>query len=312
MPVNYTFTFYRNHTSSDTTDYSYTKSVSTMIAPTIDELGWAAPQGYQFKEWNTYRDGTGVIRHPGVSVSNGSWYAIWELEADPEPYIATDTELTSIANAIRTKGGTNSQLEFPSGFVSAIGAITAIGDVTQRTSSDLTASGATVTAPAGYYASAASKSVSSGTAGTPTATKGSVSNHAISVTPSVTNTTGYITGSTKTGTAVSVAASELVSGTLNVTANGTADVTNYASASVNVPASAVVSGSLSITENDTYDVTNYASAVVSVGGGTLNYSKQTDGITSSTIYKRVIIPNVSSLPIALIVDTSGGSAFPWL
>ena len=62
--------------------------------------------------------------------------------------------------------------------------------VTQRSSSDLSASGATVTAPAGYYASAATKSVASGTAGTPTATKGTVSNHSVPVTPSVTNTTG--------------------------------------------------------------------------------------------------------------------------
>lgn len=54
----------------------------------------------------------------------------------------------------------------------------------------------------------------------------------MSVTPSVTNTTGYITGSTKTGTAVTVSASELVSGTKSITASGTTDVTNYASASV--------------------------------------------------------------------------------
>ena len=73
-----------------------------------------------------------------------------------------------------------------------------------------------------------------GTAGTPTATKGAVNNHSISVTPSVTNTTGYITGGTKTGTAVSVSASELVSGTLSITQNGTADVTNYASVDVSV------------------------------------------------------------------------------
>ena len=153
-------------------------------------------------------------------------------------------------------------------------------DIARKSSTDLTVSGATVTAPAGYYASAGSKSVSSmtlptsasstssgtskatisrstsdqyiniptgynsaaayykvsavanGTEGTPTATKGTVSNHAISVTPSVTNTAGYISGSTKTGTAVSVSASELVSGTLTISSSGTKDVTNYASASV--------------------------------------------------------------------------------
>lgn len=108
--------------------------------------------------------------------------------------------------------------------------------VTQRTSSDLTASGATVTAPSGYYAENATKIIASGTEGTPTATKGTVSNHAISVTPSVTNAAGYISGGTKNGTAVSVSASELVSGTKSISANGTGiDVTNYASVDVAVP-----------------------------------------------------------------------------
>ena len=88
--------------------------------------------------------------------------------------------------------------------------------------------------PSGYYSSQASKAVSSGTAGTPTATKGSVSNHSISVTPSVTNTAGYISGGTKTGTAVTVSASELVGGSETKTANGTYDVTNLASLIVNV------------------------------------------------------------------------------
>ena len=74
----------------------------------------------------------------------------------------------------------------------------------------------------------------SGSAGTPTATKGAVNNHAISVTPSVTNTTGYITGGTKTGTAVSVSASDVCSGSETKTANGTYDVTNLAQLVVNV------------------------------------------------------------------------------
>lgn len=112
--------------------------------------------------------------------------------------------------------------------------------VTQRSSTDLTASGATVTVPAGYYASQASKTVSSGSAGTPSASKGTVTNHSISITPSVTNTTGYITGGTKTGTAVTVSANQLVSGTLNISSNGTQNVTNYASVSVNVPTGSTI------------------------------------------------------------------------
>lgn len=77
-----------------------------------------------------------------------------------------------------------------------------------------------------------------GTAGTPTATKGTVSNHSVSVTPSVTNGAGYIEGGTKTGTAVTVSASELVSGDLAITQNGNSiDCANYSTVSVSVPSS---------------------------------------------------------------------------
>lgn len=138
----------------------------------------------------------------------------------------TESEQTAVAAGKYTLG------------VVKVGAInpTYVGSgITQRDSTDLTVSSDTITAPAGYYAANASKAVASGTAGTPTASKGTVSNHSISVTPSVTNTTGYITGGTKTGTAVSVSASELVSGTKTINANGTGiDVINYASVNVSV------------------------------------------------------------------------------
>lgn len=183
--------------------------------------------------------------------------------------------------------------------------------VTRRSSTDLSASGATVSVPAGYYESAASKAVSSGSVSNPTATKGSVSNHSISVTPSVTSSTGYITGGTKTGTAVTVSASELVSGTLYCDDSGawnvinaetfvvgagtegtptatksavsnhavtvTPSVTNTGGwitgstktgAGVQVTAAELVSGSETKTENGTYDVTNLASLVVNVSGST--------------------------------------------
>lgn len=99
--------------------------------------------------------------------------------------------------------------------------------ITRRSGSDLTASGDTVSVPAGYYASAASKAVASGSA-TASATKGSVSNHSVQVTPSVTRTAGYISAGSANGQPVTVQASELVSGSQTVTANGTVDVTTLA------------------------------------------------------------------------------------
>ena len=206
--------------------------------------------------------------------------------------------------------------------------------ITQRSSTDLTVSGAQVTAPSGYYSAQASKSVASGTAGTPTATKvvdaddasalitpsvtnttgyitggtktgvsfyvtarelvsgntaicddagswdvaetetlvvpsgtegtptaskGTVSNHSVSVTPSVTNTAGYISGGTKTGTAVTVSASELVSGSETKTSNGTYDVTNLAELVVNVSSSSPTIQSLSITPSTSEQTFNSSS-----------------------------------------------------
>ena len=75
-----------------------------------------------------------------------------------------------------------------------------------------TTSQQTVTADSGYtgLGTVTVTAMPTGIAGTPTATKGTVSNNSVTVTPSVTNATGYITGSTISGTAVTVTASELV------------------------------------------------------------------------------------------------------
>ena len=165
--------------------------------------------------------------------------------------------------------------------------------IDRNDSSDLTASGATVTVPAGYYASQATKSVASGTAGTPTATKGTVSNHSISVTPSVANTTGYISGGTKTGTAVTVTASELVSGSETKTANGTYDVTNLSELVVNVPSSGSTKNvqyymGVDYVQASSYTATDVSLTVAKTGTYTVSWigwRSSSSGTSGSQLYK---------------------------
>lgn len=194
------------------------------------------------KPWVDYDDNGYVAVTQGLNYATGV-----VLNA-----IASGTSVTPTESS-QTIGGSNYMMEgavtvnaIPSNYVGS--------GITQRDSTDLSANGATVTAPSGYYASSASKSVASGTEGTPTATKGTVSNHAVTVTPSVTNSAGYISGGTHNGTAVTVSASELVS------------------------------GSQTVTENDTYDVTNLATLVVNVsgGGGTSKNTQVVQGTTRTT------------------------------
>ena len=163
-------------------------------------------------------------------VFQGATKTTYKLQSTGLPTVLSSYDLYDTSSATISDNG-----QLLSG-VKAVGADGALytGNIPSKSSSDLSASGATVTVPAGHYASQASKSVASGTEGTPSASKSAVSNHAVTVTPSVTNAEGYISGGTHTGTPVSVSASELVSGSETKTANGTYDVTNLAELVVDV------------------------------------------------------------------------------
>lgn len=71
-----------------------------------------------------------------------------------------------------------------------------IGEIDTKTSSDLTISGATVTVPAGYYASTALKSVSTATQATPNITV----NSSGLITATATQSAGYVFSGTKSAT----------------------------------------------------------------------------------------------------------------
>ena len=200
-----------------------------------------------------------------------------------------------------------------------------------RDSSDITVSGATVNVPAGLYSSAASKSVASGTAGTPTASKGAVSNNSVTVTPSVENTTGYITGGTKTGTGVTVSASELVSGNKAITPSETAqsgiDVTNFKTVSVGAISSTYVGSGVTkkaaaTVAPSTSEQTVCASGVYTTGEqkvsaitpsivGNLDASSFATSIVAAIEGKGVTVPDGTKLDgLAALIESiqTGGAA----
>ena len=104
------------------------------------------------------------------------------------------------------------------------------GTIPSKSSSDLTASGATVTVPAGHYASQATKSVASGSATAPasiTGTSATVSTgtntltlqKTVSVTPTV--SAGYVASGSAGNSTVKLTASVTTKGTATITPSTT-------------------------------------------------------------------------------------------
>ena len=174
------------------------------------------------------------------------------------------------------------------GYISASENTTQTYQLDVKTSSDLTASGATVTVPAGYYTKSASKSVTTATRATTTLTS-AASNGNLVFTAGNNQSTGYVTGSNSTATK-----------TVSLTASGAtvtaSDGTNSISKSVATAAranttltSAVSNGNLVFTASNNQSTgyvtgsnkTATKTVSLSISGTTITASDGTNSITKT-------------------------------
>ena len=246
-----------------------------------------------------------VVASPAESVSadgawnaNGSYFDYWvRIYVDTVPpkireqnyrltsngyvlnddvfYITTPTGTVNITQAGNTDVTNYATASVAAQTLPTSASASATSGYTSKATIGRSTSDQYINIPTGYNNAGAYYKVSAvanGTAGTPTATKGTVSNHQVTVTPTVTNTTGYITGTTKTGTGVTVTASELASGNKEITSNGTnIDVVGYSTVSVNVSGGATYTATITRTGNSSYVYVTHNNTKYYTSGNTFTY-----------------------------------------
>ena len=190
-------------------------------------------------------------------------------------------------------------------------------EITQRSSADLTASGATVTAPAGYYAEAASKSVATGTATAPNSISGtsatvSTGTNTLTLTKNVSVTplvnAGYVSNGTAGTSSVSLTASIPIDPTPTVSEATVTIPTGYYSAetsksittgTVTAPTSISGSDATVSTDNNTLTLTKSVSVTPRV---------TTSGYVSSGTAGNSSVSLTASVPIRSAVTITPSTA----
>ena len=166
------------------------------------------------------------------------------------------------------------------------------GTIATKTSSDLTASGAKVTVPAGYYATAAEKSVTTASrAGTSITTTADDTNDKLTIKASNNQSTGYVTGSNKTATKIVTlsVAKPTIDASGNVTSVATAqdNSTSPVKVSKTSEALALGTGSLSVSGNTVTASKGYYSAETSKSVATV--SRAITSMTSTVSSGKLVI-----------------------
>lgn len=194
--------------------------------------------------------------------------------------------------------------------VSAISSTYVGSGITRRSSTDLTASGPTVTVPAGYYESQASKAVSSGSATGPSSLSGSsatITTGTNTLTLTKTNVTttptvsaGYVSSATASSATVALTASVTVNPTLTASgATVTAPAGYYTTSATKSVTSGSATGPSSLSGT---------SATVTTGTNTITLTKTGVSTTPTVSAGYVASATSSTATVALTASVTTKSA----
>lgn len=246
------------------------------------------------------------------------------VDVDVEPNLQAKTDITP-TESNQTITADNTYDGLSSVQINAISSNYVGSGITRRDSDDLTVSGATITAPAGYYSAAASKSVASMTLPTEaasSATSGYTSKATIGRStsaqyiniPTGYNATGayYVISATPNGSAATPATSITANPSITVSSSGL--ITATASASQNVTptvsagyVSSGTSGTITVSGSNTQQLTTKAAATYypSTTDQTISASQY---LTGAQTIKAVTVSGLSAANIASGVTVNIGDS----
>lgn len=200
-------------------------------------------------------------------------------------------EIAAIETGIKTDDATAVAGDILSGKTAYAKDVKITGTIPTKTQGDLTVSGATVTVPAGYYATGATKSVATATrANTTISVSADDTNDKLIITASNNQSTGYITGANKTATAT---ISLTASGAIVTASDGTNKVSKSVATATQATPSISVDSAGKITASST-QTEGYVTA------GTKTATKQLTTKAAATI-----TPSTSNQTIAAGIYLTG-------
>ena len=191
------------------------------------------------------------------------------------------------SDATLTSGG-----QMLNGYTSYSNGTKFIGSINTNTSSDLTASGDTVTVPVGYYAAEASKAVTHGSATTPATT--------ITATPTITVSSGGLI-------TASVSASQSVTPTISAgyVSSGTAGTVSASGSATNQLTTKAATTYTPTTSNQTIASGTYLTGVQTIAGDpNLVSSNIVQGVSIFSIPGSAAVPVISQDSVSKVLSIS--------